>query len=218
MAPGEWYHCYTRGIDKRTTFENRSDYERFQESLYLSNSDINIERGRIQNLAHKEILEVERGNPLVAVGAYCLMPNHFHLLLKEIKDSGIAKFMQKVGTSYTMYFNTKRKRTGSLFVGPFRSRHIVDDRYLSRLVPYIHLNPVELFEPGWKDGIVKNMQKLEEKIYEYPYSSLLDYKKATRNEKRIIDPRELAELLKEKMPPLKKLLPEMHAYYQDLNF
>ena len=217
IVPGEWYHCYTRGIDKRTTFENPSDYFRFQDAPYLSNSTANIERGKIQHLSHEEILSVERGEPLTAVGAYCLMSNHFHLLLKEISEGGIAKFMQKVGTSYTMYFNIKHKRTGGLFVGPFRSRHVADDRYLSTIIPYIHLNPAEIFESRWKQGIVRDFQNLERKVREYPYSSLPDYQGRQRAEASIINQKEFEDLLDEKMPSLHKLLPETLAFYKDLD-
>ncbi len=216
IAPGEWYHCFARGIDKRTTFSDSSDYRRFQEALYLCNSKTNIERGRVQNLPHEELLRLERGEPLVAIGAYCLMSNHFHLLLKEISEGGISKFMQKLGTSYTMYFNVKNGRTGGLFVGPFRSRHITEDGYLSRIVPYIHLNPAEIFEPGWKRGIVRDLKKLERHLREYSYSSFPDYEGTQRDETSIIDLNEFTKLLDIKMPPLETLLPEMAELYQDL--
>ena len=218
IAPGEWYHCYTRGIDKRTVFQSRSDYLRFQQALYLSNSDKNIERGAIQHLSHQEILATERGNPLVAVGAYCLMPNHFHLLIKERREGGLTRFMQKLGTSYTMYFNAKNQRSGALFVGPFRSRHVDDDRYLSRVVPYIHLNAAEIFEHGWKKGKATNLKNLETNLQKYPYSSFQDYTSDARGEAGIIDKHELQDLLSYKMPPLNDLLPEMRDYYENLHF
>jgi len=217
IAPGEWYHCYTRGIDKRTTFEDELDYQRFQQALYLSNSNATVDRNNIKRRTHAEIFYAERGTALVAVGAYALMPNHFHLLVKELVEGGLVKFMQKLGTSYTMYFNTRRERTGALFVGPFRSRHVADDRYFGRVVPYIHLNPVEIFEPRWKEGMVRNIKILEEKILTYPYSSLLDYLEEQRPESAIIDANELMTSLDKKIPSLEVLLPEMREYYQDLN-
>src|SRR3989344_1270124 len=110
FAPDEWYHCYNRGVDKRTIFEEPRDYERFLEALYLSNATESIPRGTFQHLPHSEIINLERTEPIVAIGAYCLMPNHFHLLIKESVEGGISRFMHRVGTSYTMYFNIKRKR------------------------------------------------------------------------------------------------------------
>lgn len=216
IAPDEWYHCYTRGIDGRVTFSDPRDYDRFREALYIANSVKNISRSNIQHREYKDIFKVKRGDKLVTVGAYCIMPNHFHLLLKEDVEGGIVKFMQKIGTGYAMYFNTKYKRIGSLFVGPFRSRHIDGDQYLRRIVPYIHLNPVELFEPRWKDGVVSNMRALEQKLAEYPYSSFPDYMGSVRIEKRILNDYEHTELLSEKMPPIKALLHEMRDYYQNL--
>ena len=104
---GEWYHCFSRGVDKRRTLQSRTDYQRYIEILYLSNTLDPIHRSNLQNKTHLEIFEIKRGEPIVALAAYCLMPNHFHLLLREIKEGGIALFMQKVGIAYAMYFNIK---------------------------------------------------------------------------------------------------------------
>lgn len=117
------------------------------------------------------ILLMERCKPLVGIGAFCLMPNHFHLLLREASANGISTFMRKVGTSYAMYFNIRYERTGNLFTKPFRSRHVEDDTYLQRVIQYIHSNPAELFEPSWKKGDVQNMIRLEKQLLAYPYSS-----------------------------------------------
>jgi putative transposase len=88
-----------------------------------------------------DFLELEKGEPLVDIGSYCLMPNHFHLLLHQRQEDGISRFMQKLTTAYTMYFNIKNKRTGVLFQGRFKSKHAAEDRYLKYLLSYIHLNP-----------------------------------------------------------------------------
>ncbi len=172
---GEWYHCYNRGVDKRTVFESELDANRFLMLLYLANgtSSIDLFMERKPKL-QKAFAEVRR-DPIVAVGAYCLMPNHFHLLIKETTDGGISKFMRKVGVAFAMYFNAKNERTGNLFLRPFRSRHISTDKYFQRVLQYIHFNPAELFEPGWKSGKVHNPASLEKKLIEYPYSSLKSY-------------------------------------------
>ena len=119
--------------------------------------------------------EVERGATLVDVGAYCLMGNHFHLLLREKVLNGISAFMQKLSTAYAMYFNRKRERTGSLFEGKFRARHATDDDYLKYLFAYIHLNPVEHIEPTWKEKGIIDIKKVETYLAGYSYSSYLDY-------------------------------------------
>lgn len=171
----EWFHCYNRGIDKRTVFEQPANYERFVQLLCLINSEKILRRSDMLSHSTDEIMGIPRAKPLVSIGAYCLMPNHFHLLLREIKAGGIARFMQRLGTAYTMYFNVRNERTGNLFTKPFRSRHVGEDRYFQRVVNYIHCNPAELFEHGWKKGNVKNMDKLERMLRQYRYSSLADY-------------------------------------------
>ena len=103
FAPNEWYHCFTRGVDKRIVFEDVADFNRFTELLYLANSSETIDRGRVQHLTHTDIFSVPRGVPFVSIGAYCLMNNHPHLLVRENIESGISKFMHKVFTGYTMF-------------------------------------------------------------------------------------------------------------------
>jgi putative transposase len=111
----------------------------------------------------------------VDICAYVLMPNHFHLLLREKADGGISRFMQKLTTGYTMYFNKKNERSGALFQGRFKAKHANDDRYLSYLLAYIHLNPVKLIEPNWKKGGIGDRGKAEQYLKEYSYSSYQDY-------------------------------------------
>ncbi len=169
---GEWYHCFSRGVEKRNTFGNEYDANRFLMLLYLANGTNRVSLFNVRKLSLEKAFSEDRGQTIVDVGAYCLMPNHFHLLLKEKEAGGISAFMRKLGIAYTMYFNSKHDRVGNLFVKPFRSRRIGTDRYLQRVVQYIHLNPAELYEPRWKEGIVKNMQALERKLVEYQYGSL----------------------------------------------
>lgn len=177
---GEWYHCYNRGVDKRKIFLSRKYYDRFLALLYLGNNtaptridDIEKYRGS-QSLLERSYQE-EREETLVDIGAYCLMPNHFHILMHEKEEGGIAKFMQKIGTGYTMYFNKKEERTGSLLGGTFKARHVADDIYFKRVVNYIHANSAELVEPKWKEGIVKNHKETRDFLESYPYSSLPEY-------------------------------------------
>ena len=172
---GEWYHCFNRGVDKRNVFENEHDANRFLMLLYLANGVESVGLYNIQKPMLKKVLQSHRGNQLVSIGAYCLMPNHFHLLLKEVTDGGISIFMRKLGIAYAMYFNAKNDRVGNLFIRPFRSRHVGTDRYFQRVLEYIHCNPAELYESGWKSGKVRNLNLLEKKLVEYPYSSFGSY-------------------------------------------
>src|SRR3989344_5882946 len=121
---GEYYHIYNRGIDKRIIFKSNKDYERFMMLLYISDS--NLEKPfRLDNLInhfHKnfdEILVLDKGELLVSIGAWCLMTNHFHLLIRQEVDGGITKFMRKLGVGYSMFFNIKYERKGALFGGLF---------------------------------------------------------------------------------------------------
>ena len=172
---GEWYHCYNRGVDKRNIFENESDANRLLMLLYLANSMNPIKLFHDEKPSLKKVLVEERGPQIVAVGAYCLMPNHYHLLLQETIDDGITSFMRKIGTAYTMYFNRKNGRAGHLFSGPFRAKHIGTDRYFQQALRYVHCNPAELYERGWKIGKVRNMGLLERKLVDFPYSSLKSF-------------------------------------------
>lgn len=215
LAVDEWYHCYTRGIDQRSTFEDTGDFERFRELLYLANDVKAVDRNLYGNLLHKDVFIRQRVRPLVSIGAYCLMPNHYHILLKEIEEGGISKFMQKVGTGYVMYFNTKNERVGNLFIKPFRSKHIGTDRYLRHVAQYIHLNPAELFERDWKRGIVRNRRSLERLLMTYRFSSFPDFSGAKRAQGTILD-REAFQLLKDGLPPLTKILKEAAEYYGEL--
>ncbi|MGH7141106.1 MAG: transposase [Minisyncoccia bacterium] len=149
------------------------------------------------------------------VGAYCLMPNHFHLLLQEKATVGITTFMHKVATAYTMYFNIKRDRVGGLFLKPFRSRHVAEEYYFRHVAQYIHLNPVELFEPGWKEGRVKHYEDVENQLKRYTYSSLPDYESEKRPQSSVIAP-EAFNLISEGLPPLVNVLADAAEYYKTL--
>ena len=158
-------------MEKRVTFENEPDYRRFIELLYLSNTFGSIQRSTLSRFARKDIFNIPRRDPLVSIGAFCLMPNHFHVLLKTDHEDGITRFMRKLMTAYTMYFNMNRARTGNLFMKPFRSLHVDDDRYFQHVIQYIHSNPAELYEPGWKQGVVDDLDSLIQRLITYPYSS-----------------------------------------------
>lgn len=176
FAEGEFYHLYNRGVDKRTVFVNKEDHDRFQAYLYILNDDSNDRFGK--NFTSKNRVELysqARIDPLVAIGAYCLMPNHFHILATPLVENGISKFMHKLQTAYTMYFNEKMERSGSLFQGTFKATHVDDDEYLRYLYAYIHLNPAKLLTDDWHAASAQELQQLGSKILAYPYSSAGEY-------------------------------------------
>ncbi len=187
FAVGEWYHCYNRSVEKRIAFEDTRDYHRFLELLYLANDELPLRREDIGNRKFEEVLNMPRGKKLVAIGAFALMPNHFHLVLKEVSEGGITSFMRKIGTAYTPYFNTRHGREGNLFLKPFRSRHVSTDTYFQHLINYVHCNPATLYEPKWKTSHVVDPQFLGERIAAYPYSSLSAHTEAHTPTKTILD-------------------------------
>jgi putative transposase len=187
---GEYYHIYNRGIDKRLIFKDNKDYERFIMLLYLSNSNDSFRLDNIlnhQNKSYKKVLEIKKENPLVSIGAWCLMPNHFHILVKQEVNGGITKFMKKLGTGYSMFFNIKYNRKGSLFGGLFKSKLIGnDDNYLRQLLAYIHLNPLEIKFPDWEKKINNNSLEMKNYLNLYRYSSYHDYLASDRIERNIL--------------------------------
>lgn len=192
FAPGEFYHLYNRGTEKRNIFSTKKDHERFLSLLYLCNGSLPVD-AYFQGETVGEVKEVERGEPLIDVGAYCLMPNHFHLLVREVADGGISRFMQKLSTGYTMYFNNLHERTGSLFQGRFKSTHVQNDRYLKYLMAYIHLNPVKLVEPKWKESGIQDRKNAAHFLEGYLYSSYLDYLGHDRDEEIILTKKALPD-------------------------
>ncbi len=184
----EFYHLYSRGNDKRKIFLTDSDYQRFICLLYAANSSGPIHLSDLHQWS-SEVWEQKRSETLVDIGAYCLMPNHFHLLVREKKEGGITTFMQKLLTGYSSYFNLKHKRTGKLFEGPFQATHVDNDPYLQYLYAYIHLNPVKISNPdGWPDKIVQNVATAKTFLDDYTYSSYHDYLGRQRQEKTILNP------------------------------
>jgi len=173
FVPGEYYHIYNRGNSKQKIFNDKVDYYRFLGLMYVCNQKENF---KVDNLKKNEnFFDLEKNTNLVNVGAYCLMPNHFHLLITQTEDGNISKFLQKLTTAYVMYFNKKYDRTGGLFEGKFKSRHADSDRYLKYLFSYIHLNPVKLIDKDWKIEGIKDKNKALEYLKQYDYSSFNDY-------------------------------------------
>ena len=115
------------------------------------------------------------------------MPNHIHLIVHEMRKGGISKFMLKLMTAYSMYFNTKYARSGPLFTRPFRSRHINSDEYFRWVFAYVLLNPLELHQVDWKETGVRNRAEAAQYMQTYPYSSYQDYFAKDRPESRILE-------------------------------
>ena len=169
LVTDEVYHVYNRGINKQLTFTTKKEYRRAilaLEFYRVSNPPIRLSKFlELDKEKQKEITEViNQTEKLVQIICFCLMPSHFHFLLKQKKDNGISKFLGNFQNSYTRYFNTRNERDGSLFLDQFKAKRIETDEQLIHVSRYIHLNPHTGF-------IIKTIKELEE----YPWSSFSNY-------------------------------------------
>jgi len=128
-------------------------------------------------IARRQIEERERKprKLLVDILAFCLMLNHYHLLLSPRIENGVSRFMKKLNMGYARYFNEKYQRTGALFEGRYKSVLIENQAHFIHLPYYIHLNPLDLVAPEWRDRKINNLGKALNFLNEYKWSSHLDY-------------------------------------------
>lgn len=170
LVTDQIYHVLNRSIDGRPIFVNKRDTSRALLALqFYRYKDVPLRLSYFLTL-RKEIREEllrrleKESKLLVEITCFCLMPNHFHLLLKQISDEGISKFLSQFQNSFTRYFNTKNNRTGHLFQGQFKAVRVENDEQLLHLSRYIHLNP-------YSSHVVKEAKDLEN----YAWSSLPEY-------------------------------------------
>jgi putative transposase len=176
---GEYYHIFNRGVEKRDIFLETADYFRFIFCLYELNDRKLIKmRDQIEERRSKKYTGATRvfRELLVEVVVFCLMPNHYHLIVRQLVDGGVSLFMKKLADSYVGYFNLKynRRGMGSLFQGRFKAVHIKNDEQIAHLIRYIFTNPIELLERNWKEEGVKNPQKVIKFLESYKWSNYLD--------------------------------------------
>lgn len=164
--------------------------------MYICNTTRNVKLSEIGE-------NFDREETIVDIGAYCLMPNHFHILVYEKKEGGISKYMLKLMTGYSMYFNKKYERTGKLYEGVFKSIHAGKDTYLKYLYSYIHLNPAKLIDKNWKEkSRQKSSGELLEYVFNYQHSSITEYK---INKFRILNPAQFPDYFKRLVDHKKEL-------------
>jgi len=178
LVTGEIYHIVMRGVEKRIIFPQEEDYFRFIHDLFEFNDENAVGDAFRKNIPRTVLGKVgtkkEKRRLLVEILIFCLMPNHFHLLLYQLKRNGISNFMRKMG-GYATYINKKYRRVGHLYQGRFRAVHIKGNNQLKNVFVYIHTNPVELIEPEWKEGNIQDLKKAIKFLENYRYSSYLDY-------------------------------------------
>lgn len=161
LITGEIYHIFNRGTEKRVIFTQPKDYRRFKKILYYYQFQGPKPKFSEFSLSNPNSFNPATDNKLVEIFCYCLMPNHFHLLIKQLKNKGISIFLSQISNSYTKYFNTKYSRVGSLLQGTFKSVFVESDEQFTHLSRYIHINPV--------------VSGLVEKLEQYPWSSYEEY-------------------------------------------
>ncbi len=181
LVNDEIYHIVSRTVGDTVVFNVEEDFYRGIFSIYEFNNDnrVNIwERRRERAVEKKKLgptsLTPKNRDMFVEVLTFSFMPNHVHLILRQLKDKGISKFMQKFGTGYANYFNEKYKRQGHLF-NKFRAVHIRDDSQLKTAFVYVHANLISLIEPGWKEKGIKNQDKVIKFLENNKSHSYMDY-------------------------------------------
>ena len=170
LVPDCYYHVFNRSVGRQPILHNLRDYQRLMQiiefyafdkpSLRFSHYNRLPTEAKTKYLANLK----KESKKIVEIIGFCLMPNHFHFLVKEKEKGGIARFMRNIQNSYAKYFNTKNDRNGALFQSMFKAVRIETDEQLIHVLRYIHLNPLTSF-------IIKEIKELES----YPFTSFFDY-------------------------------------------
>ena len=215
LAPGEYYHVFNRGVEKRDVFMDEYDLQRFLLCLVEFNTyepigsiyEHRFEKKKLGSLASKSKSLKKKVAPasLLDLVCYCLNPNHFHLILFQKSEAAIQKFMQRLGTGYTNYFNEKYERSGSLFQGPYKAVHIESNTQLLHTSVYVNLNgQASGIKPGrflssWEEYVANKKPAFCKKdivldqfkaprVYErFARSSLADIVRRKKEEKDLAD-------------------------------
>lgn len=176
LITNEIYHILNRGNAATPIYKSKKDYFMFTEAFcYYQHAcpPFKFSKFKTLNLNQKNSILKElnsKKNYQIEIIAYCLMPNHYHFLVKQIKDNGVLNFMRLLTDSYSHYFNIKYERRGSLFEGRFKAIRIENETQLLHLSRYIHLNPYSSF-------VVRNIKEL----FSYPFSSFPEYLNPTQS-------------------------------------
>lgn len=192
---GEYYHIFNRGVAKMQIYNNAYDYQRFVKTILYYQREGPKPRLSLSN--PNNIL----GDKIVSIICHCLMPNHFHFILQQIRNNGLTEFMSKLSNSYTKYFNVKDKRIGPLLQGEFKSVHIGSNEQLIHLSRYIHLNPLV----GYKTKSLEN----------YRWSSYLEY---TSTATPILCDKDIILSQFKSLEEYKKFILDYEEYARELEF
>lgn len=180
----ELYHVLNRGVDGRDLFLDTQDYARFVHNLYEFNDTGSVEN--LHRLFDPEMNDLggrsfrRSRERLVEIHGWVLMKNHYHLLLSELTEGGLIKFMMKINVGYAKYYNERNERHGHLFQGKTKKIRIEREAHFLYILHYVHLNPLDYLvgATGWRErdkGGIKNLKEALKYLNEYRWSSYLDY-------------------------------------------
>ena len=211
---GSIYHVYNRGVRKIKIYNNASDYVRWENLLtWCLNYDypytgyinrLNELKSPVKQNAFQQMIEssYRYKQPLVEVLAYIEMPNHFHLVIEQMVDNGVSKFMQKLSTAYSMYINRKYDLSGAVFEGSYKTIPVVSDPQINQLLIYVLRNPI-------KAGLATNKT-----ILQYKWSAIKEY--LHKKERKVISMRRLPDYFSDQAHLLEAISDGEHSF--DSNF
>lgn len=146
LVNGEIYHVYNRSVGNLEIFSAKREFFRSFDLLNYYRFEQPLKFSKFKTLSWKNkknyLEKIKKSSPLVEIYAYAIMPDHYHILLKQLKDQGIKNFISDFQNGFAKYFNIKNESRGSLFVNPFKAKRITSDQIFTHLCRYIHLNPV----------------------------------------------------------------------------
>lgn len=208
LATDEFYHLYNRGVEKRDIFVQPRDYQRFRQTFFYYQFVGPKPKFSYTTKGNLRIFKPLSINKLVEIICYCLMPNHFHFLVRQLLDNGISNFISQISNSYTKYFNTKYERNGGLFQGTFKATRIETDEQLIHTSRYIHLNPLV-------SGVTKYLEN-------YHWSSYPEYfsnNEITCNPKEVLsffrNPKKYKEFVNDQIDYAKSLEKIKHLTFEN---
>ncbi|MDP2631985.1 MAG: transposase [Candidatus Uhrbacteria bacterium] len=174
LTTGEYYHITNRGVNRSEIFHNAFDFLRFYQSLFLFNDAKFSVTGdpvdKFVRLAVPEMYDFDQ-DPFVSVLAFIIMPNHFHLYVRQEMDNGIERFLHKISLGYAKYHNLKYKRTGPLYEGRYKAFHVDNEAHYIHVPRYIHLNGLDGTGIQWRDGLVTDWEDALRQLDNYRWSS-----------------------------------------------
>lgn len=181
FVAGEYYHIYNRTVFKIPEFKDNGNAKKLAQNFLLANSTKSSQafdylRSNKTSTVERALEIAKQGEKLTEILCYSIMPNHYHLLLRESKEGGITDFIRRCNTSIAKYINTKTERAGPLFESNFKSKHIDSNNYLLHLSVYIHLNPLDFLDgEQWRENKLKDWKKKKARLLGYKWTSLKHY-------------------------------------------